>query len=115
MIRWRSRMYALSSGEYDSLVRWILGAEWRLVSQTEPSSPWPRSVMCVMLCRWQYCVSRDVMIGGMVMAESSNVMSGYSPPISIELQVGADRFNVASLGPEWMILRDARAVNASSG
>jgi hypothetical protein len=41
--------------------------------------------------------------------------SGYSPPIAIELIIHGQRFDVASVGPDRAILRDARALNAGLG
>ena len=41
--------------------------------------------------------------------------SGYSPPISMELQVGDERFEVASLGGEKLIVSDARLLPPTTG
>ncbi len=41
--------------------------------------------------------------------------SGYSPPITIELIVQGQQFNVASLGPDNAILRSARSVQPGTG
>lgn len=44
-----------------------------------------------------------------------NALNGYSPDLSIELLLGDDRFNVASLGPNEMALRGARPMPAGRG
>jgi hypothetical protein len=41
--------------------------------------------------------------------------SGYSPPITIELHLNGETFNVASSGPERLILRNPRAAAAGNG
>jgi hypothetical protein len=41
--------------------------------------------------------------------------SGYSPPITIQLQLNGERFNVASVGSRQAILRDARVMPAGIG
>jgi hypothetical protein len=41
--------------------------------------------------------------------------AGYSPSITIELHLHGERFNVASTGPDRVILRDARPMNAGTG
>ena len=40
---------------------------------------------------------------------------GYSPPITIELLLHGERFNVASTGPDRVILRNARSTAAGNG
>jgi hypothetical protein len=41
--------------------------------------------------------------------------SGYSPPITIELQIGSNHFNVASMSSEGIALRDATPLGPTSG
>ncbi len=41
--------------------------------------------------------------------------SGYSPPISIELHLHGEKFNVASVGPNSAILRNARPMDPGTG
>jgi hypothetical protein len=48
-------------------------------------------------------------------AQTGTEDSGYSPPISIELHLHGERFNVASVGPDNAILRDARPMQSGTG
>jgi hypothetical protein len=41
--------------------------------------------------------------------------AGYSPPITIELHLHGEIFNVASTGPDQVILRDARPTAPGNG
>jgi hypothetical protein len=41
--------------------------------------------------------------------------AGYSAEVSIELQVGDERFDVASFGGERMVVRNPRALRACTG
>jgi hypothetical protein len=45
----------------------------------------------------------------------SRSTSGYSPPIRITLEIGNDKFAVAELGPDFLVLRSARRTAPSSG
>ena len=46
---------------------------------------------------------------------SDAIDEGYSPPISIELVLHGHRFNVASVGPNMAILRNARKLEPGNG
>ena len=49
-----------------------------------------------------------------VMSDTSG-FSGYSPPISITLQVDATQFDVAAVGPDHLVLRSPRQIPPLSG
>jgi hypothetical protein len=56
------------------------------------------------------------MMGGDVMHDRANSpTAGYSAEVSIELQVGAERFSVASFGGDRMIIRSPRALSRCAG
>jgi len=49
------------------------------------------------------------------MTEPSKTYSGYSPPVTIELEVGASKFSVGSLSADKLALRDAKSLPPLSG
>jgi len=49
------------------------------------------------------------------MASNSASSSGYSPPIRITLEVGGERFQVAQLGEDFLVLVAPREFEPTSG
>jgi hypothetical protein len=44
-----------------------------------------------------------------------NALNGYSPELSIDLFLGDERFNVSSVGPDELSIREARRMPAGPG